>query len=896
MLRERSDGEKNMPMTGNEERKQDKGKLKIFFGYAAGVGKTYAMLQAAHVALAVGSDVMLGWVEDHGQPEITALMSGIELLPPLTLQEKEGTISEFDLDGALRRNPRIILVDDLAHANAPGCRHNKRYQDIKEIQNAGIDVYTTVNVQHIESLNDIIEGITGIVVGERIPDSVFDEANQVELVDIEPEELLERLTEGRQPGEGEGISLGITTVDHLVSLREIALRRMADRVNLVQEKTTLVQKEAQGGSAEHILICLSASPSNEKVIRQAARMANAFRSKFTAFYVETAHDAEMSGVNRERLIKNTRLAEQLGAKTVTSFGEDIVGQIVEYAKAARVTKIILGRTHTKRRAFSVKESFSDKLLRLAPGLEIFLIPDFHSKPYVDHKERIKKEVPVSGYMGDSLIMALVLSSSTLICWLFDYFGFTEANLVMIHSLSVLIAAMFAKHRRATVIYSIVSIFVFNLLFTSPRMTFTVYDKSYAITFLVMFFTAFVSSGMAQKVKKHAGQMARKSYRTELLFETSQKLQQADDAVEIAGQTAEQLAMLLEKSIYFYLGNPLQNKEPIITFSKENKIDIRNRQEFAVAEWTYKNNKHAGFSTTTLPAVKCLYLAVRNGEKVFAVVGIDMEGKTLPAFENSIMSAILNECAFALEKQELILERKQAEIRLNQEQLRANLLRSISHDLRTPLTSISGNANILMDSADRMSEEQKRTFYMDIYDDSMWLINLVENLLSVTRIENGSMELKFQPELLEDVIAEALKHMSRRSKDYKIIVAEDPDMPVVKMDAKLIMQVITNLVDNAIKYTAEGTDIRITTKLAGHDAIIEVADNGFGITDEQKARIFDMFYTVNNNYGDSRRGMGLGLSLCKSIIDAHEGSISVRNNHPQGTIFKIVLKAEEVKLC
>ncbi|BCN28882.1 sensor histidine kinase [Anaeromicropila herbilytica] len=874
-----------------------KGKLKIFFGYAAGIGKTYAMLEAAHAAKEASIDVVIGYIEPHARPETIDLVNGLDVIPTMEVKYNNIILKEFDLDAVLKRSPELVLVDELAHTNAKGCRHEKRYQDIKELLNVGIDVYTTVNVQHLESLNDVIAGITGIIVRERIPDSIFDEANQVEMIDLEPEELLMRLHQGKiyKDKQAKKAINHFFSLDNLISLREIALRRMADRVNIVQEKVTIGTKEAEGAAVEHILICLSPSPSNEKVIRQAARMANAFHGKFTAFYVETSDFAEMSKENRDRLKRNTILAEQLGAKVVSSYGSDIVEQIAEYAKASRVSKIVLGRTYTKRTLLSVRESFSERLTKLAPKLEIFIIPDAYNKKYVNKKKQKSNRQNIESFVPDTIASLCIIIAATLISYLFSYLGFSDANLIMVYLFSVLITSIATNRRIFSVIYSVASVFIFNFCFIEPKMTFTVNDPEYIATFIIMFIMALLSSSLTQKVKNHAKQTAKNAYRMEILLETSQKLQKTKDSPEIIQKTEEQLGKLLEKNIYIFLGNPEENRIPYSYKTNETRVHGIDKGELAVAVWTYKNNKHAGFSTTTLPGAKCLYLAVRNSDKVFAVVGIDMEDKEIPAFEKDIMSAILNECALALEKEELVMEQKESAVKLQQEQLRANLLRSISHDLRTPLTSISGNAGILIGNADKINQSKRHSLYVDIYDDSMWLINLVENLLSVTRIENGTMNLTLEPELLEDVITEALKHINRKSVEHKI-VREEEELLVAKMDAKLMVQVIINLVDNAIKYTEKGSEIIIAAKRKKQHIIVEVADNGSnGITQEQKEKLFDMFYTVNNSVADGRRGMGLGLALCKSIVNAHGGQISILDNRPRGTIIRFTLKAEEVKL-
>ncbi|WP_394924424.1 ATP-binding protein [uncultured Robinsoniella sp.] len=877
-----------------EETSRTKGRLKIFFGYAAGVGKTYAMLASAHEAKKAGLDVVAGYIEPHARPATAALVQGLEVLPQLEIPYQNITLHEFDLDGALVRKPQLILVDELAHTNGYGCRHKKRYEDIQELLKEGIDVYTTINVQHLESLIDLVAGITGIVVKERIPDFVFDQANQVELVDIEPEDLLDRLKAGKiyKISLAEQALNHFFTEDNLVSLREIALRRMADRVNLMQEKSF---QTGEAGAAEHILICLSPAPSNEKVIRQAARMASAFRGKFTAFFVENSDFTQYTKEDVERLRMNTRLAEQLGAKTVTSYGEDIVEQIAEYAKVARVTKIVLGRTNTKRAWFSMKESFSEKLTRLAPQLEIFVIPDAYKKKY--RKKRFRTPFSPEMLGVDILISIVILGISTLIAYLFSFWNFSDANLIMVYILGVLTISLLTRIKLCSLLSSVLSVMIFNFCFTDPKQTLSVNDPSYIVTFGIMFLSALIGATLTQKVKDQAKQAVKKSYRTEILLETSQKLQKAVDAKEISLSTARQLSKLLERNVVFYLGNPQMDQEPIVFKSSHGQSDFYydRKEERAVAQWVFKNNKHAGFSTTTLPGVKCLYLAVRSSERVFAVVGIDMEGKELQAFEAGIMSAILNECALAMEKDQLVAERKEAAVKLQQEQLRANLLRSISHDLRTPLTSISGNASVLIGNEDKISEVQRKKLYIDIYDDSMWLINLVENLLSVTRIDNGTMRLNMQAELLDEAITEALSHISRKAEEHYIEVKQEDDLQVARMDIKLIVQVFINLVDNAIKYTPPGSRITITTKSRGGSVQVEIADDGNGIPNEDKKRLFDMFYTANNSVADGRRGMGLGLALCKSIITAHGGDLTIHDNMPHGTIFRFTLKAEEVHL-
>lgn len=872
------------------------GLLKIYFGYAAGVGKTFAMLKDAQEIKSNGVDVVAGYIEPHARPETAALLGNLEVLPFLELNYKNVILKEFDLDEALRRRPELILVDELAHTNAEGCRHAKRYQDVEELLRAGIDVYTTINVQHIESLNDVVFAITGITVRERIPDSVFDSADQIEVVDIEPEELLERLNKGKVYSEEQARRAlsNFFTKENLIALREIALRLTADQVNRIAAQNNEPSKNSGAYSNEHILVCLSSAPSNAKVIRTAARMADAFHGTFTALFVQTTEASEYEDKDRTRLREHLRLAEQLGAQIAAVYGEDVPGQIAEYAKVSRVSKIVIGRSsHIKR--WLVKTNFVDKLSMLAPNLDIYIIPDTNPSYHLRPPKFVK---PAAFSPVDSFKTIGILIACTLIGLWFDFLGFSEANIITTFILGVLFNSIVTKGRIYSAVSSVLGVLVFNFVFTEPQFSLQAALPSYPVTFIVMLAASLITSTLTKRVKEQARQDAQKAYRTEVLLETSQKLQQASNQSEIIKETAQQMVKLLDRIVIFYLSKENTLSSPMVFGCEEEEALRRylSEDELAVAEWVYKNNKRAGATTNTLSAAKCLYLAVRGKDKVFAVVGIVMEKHvSLEMFEKSLVIAMLGECALALEKEWLSEIQKQISMQMQQEQLRANLLRAISHDLRTPLTSISGNAGILRGNSKVLSEEQKQGLYTDIYDDSLWLINLVENLLSITRIDNGTLNLNMQPELLEDVITEALLHINRRSVEHKIETVLEDEFLMARMDSRLIIQVIINIIDNAIKYTQEGSSIVISAKRDGVFIRVEIADDGSGIPDSAKEKLFDMFYTAKNISSDSRRGLGLGLPLCKSIINAHGGTIYVRDNMPQGTVFVFTLRAEEVNV-
>lgn len=869
------------------------GKLKIFFGYAPGVGKTYAMLEAAQEAKKQGLDVVCGYIEPHTRPETMALVEGLERLPVKAVTHKGITLNEFDLDGALKRNPALILVDELAHTNAPGSRHKKRYQDIEELLKAGIDVYTTVNVQHLEGLNDIVASITGVVVSERIPDSVFDQAQFVEITDIEPKDLIDRLNKGKiyKAMQAQKALDNFFSKENLVALREIALRRTADRVNRTVEANKALMGEKNYHTDEHILVCLSPSASNGKVIRNAARLADAFHGTLTALLVETPDHEKLTLESKKQLKENIRLAEQLGAKIATVYGEDIPELIAEYAKAAGVSKIVIGRT--RRKAFFFKSKFIEHLTDLTPNMDIYIIPNKVTTLPVKANS-FGKPKWLSFSIIDTLKSLGVLTLVTLIGLWFYELQLNEANIITVYIFGVLVIAMITEGKVYSALSSLFSVVMFNFFFASPQFSLKVYDASYPIIFIIMFLAAFLTSTLTMRVKEQARQSAKKAYRTEILLDTSQKLQRANNTEEILTQTAVQMIKLLDKTIIFY---PVEDSGlgSAYIFPREGQdgASYLSADERGVAQWVYKNNKHAGATTNTLPGSKCLYLAVRGKKEVFAVAAIAMDdAQTMDLFEKNILIAMLGECALALENQKSDEIKNRLALQAQQEQLRANLLTSISHDLRTPLTTISGNASILVNNGEVLEAGQKAQLYTDIYDDAMWLINLVENLLSITRIEDGSMHIKMEPELIGDVICEALKHINRISKQYTIEVELEDDLLMAAMDSQLIIQVIVNILDNAFKYTKPGTHIVIGAKKVNDDIVVEIKDDGPGIPDAFKDNLFDMFF-VGASRKDGRRGLGIGLSLCKSIIEAHGGTLTEKDNKPHGSIFIFTLNAVEV---
>lgn len=870
---------------GKKEQSQS-GRLTIFFSYAPGTGKTQAMLAAAKEEKARGTDVVIGYLE---RPEKEALQvdeARFELLPLRQIRYQGREYQEFDLDAALRRKPQLLLVDEMAHLNREGSRHLRRYQDIEELLRAGIHVYTTVNVQNLESLNDLVFSAVQNTVAERIPDSMFDRADQVLFVDMEPGQLMRKIREDSSKAQ----EPAIFTLEKLNALREIAFRRAADCVGKRP-------RERQKKVREHLLICLSGAPTNASVIRTAARMAEAFHGELTALFVENEKGKD------EVLRENLRIARELGARIATVYGEDTALQIAEYAQVSGVTKIVMGRS--ARHGHS--RQMVDRLSALAPDIDIYIIPDRNRGKERKKWLRIRKtKITVK----ETAAALGILAFCTVVCFFLFLLGFRESNLILVYMLGVLGTAMATGDRLYSLSSSVLAVLIFNFFFTEPRFT-LMSAPAYAVTFVLMLAVAVMSSMLTARVRNQELLSARKAYRTGTLLETSRKLQSARNEREILSVAAIQLGKLLERTVVIYPAGENGALGQMELWPSEHQKDREKRalwggteqtdsektviaSERKIAEWVFQNNRHAGATTDTFSQAHGLYLAVRGKNQALAVAGVLLADTDQPEdFEKNLMVAILDECGFALEREQMRRAKQELEEKARQEELRANLLRAISHDLRTPLTGISGNAGILMENSLRLEEEKKQSLYLSIYDDAMWLMRLVENLLSITRIENGNMELQLRPGLVEEVIYEALEHLDRKAAEHTIRVALPEEILIADMDPSLITQVVVNIVNNAVKYTPAGSRIILTAERKEERIAVSVRDNGAGIPKKEQKRIFDMFYTSEMKSVDGRRGLGLGLALCRSIVHAHGGTIQVSDAEPHGTCFTFTLHASEV---
>ena len=645
--------------------------------------------------------------------------------------------------------------------------------------------------------------------------------------------------------------------------------------------------EKQSKKKEHILVGLSSAPSNSKIVETASKMAKAFGANFTALYIKTSQSEILSEENATRLQNNIKFAERMGATVVTVYGEDVALQMAEYAKTSGVTKIVIGRNATKRAGLIRKPTLADKLISLVTSIDIHIIPDADSD-LREQKANLFRKTNALSIIKDLAISFGVIIVASLIGLFFAHLGFSEANIITLYILGVLITSIITSSKTAWGFTSVASVLIFNFLFTKPRFSLMAYGDGYPITFAIMFVASLITGSLASKMHNQTKQSSQAAYRTKILFDANRLLQRASDDEEVLKITAEQLKKLLNRQIVIFK----QNKDALQTlvYALDDSFQM-GEKELNIATSILIN--HSYDYKDAQP--RCDYYPLKTQLRTYGIVAVYKNEKEIDSFENSIVLSLVGECALALENLFNAKEKELAAVLAENEQLRANLLRAISHDLRTPLTAISGNASNLISNAASFDEQTKLSIYNDIYHDSMWLINLVENLLSITRLEEGRMNLNFTTELVDEVVAEAIKHVHQRERGQKITVVHKDELLLAKMDTRLIIQVIINILDNAMKYTPTDSLVTVITEKQNDKAVISIADNGAGIPDELKERVFDMFYTGAKKLADSRRSIGLGLALCKSIISVHNGEIFVKDNVPSGAIFTFTLPIGEIEI-
>ena len=870
------------------------GRLKIFFGYAAGVGKTYAMLDEARELLKCGVDVVIGYIEPHTRPETTHLAEGLPRIPPKSIPYRNMTLREFDLDAALSRKPQLILVDELAHTNAGGVRNRKRYQDVEELLNAGIDVFTTVNVQHIESLNDIVENITKVKVQETVPDAIFERADKIKLVDVEPDELLRRFEEGKvyRPEQAERARRHFFVVENLRLLREIALRKAADRIGYGNQAE---RHTAEKMASTRFLVCIGSSPSSARCIRWTARAAEAFHAQWSALYVETQDSEYFSKEQQEILRANMDLAAKLGAEIVTISGTDVAVSVAEYARLSGITNIVVGKSRNHSALQKLFQTdFEDQLISLLPSIEVHIVPDLPARrPSGEHAQRRTRE-RIRVTPADTLKSIAILVIATMLSLLLRRLHIGDQNIIMVYILSVLIISRATSGYLYGVVSSILSVILFNFLFVEPIYTFSALQPGYTVTFLIMLFVALITSALTIRIKAEARLAVQKERRTEVLYEINKRLLSTRGLKNIVDLTNETLVTLFDRSVVFYTQIPESGTNGMVLPAADdvNEAVLHSPDEKAVAHWVFVNQKRAGSGTDTLMGASAFYMPLISQGRVLAVWGISCKKKELDHNSRLFLRMISSQVAMALERQRLSDEQRTILVESEREKMRGNLLRAISHDIRTPLAGISGASAAILENKDALSAETKEKLIANIQDESQWLIRMVENLLSVTRLDENAANLKKSPEAAEEVIADAVGRIRKRFPTRTIEVSVPDAFLEVPMDGTLIAQVLINLLENAVKFSPEHLPIEVSLKRDDGNAVFEVADHGKGIPTEELSTLFSGMRSHGEPSADSSRGMGIGLSICKTIVSSHGGQIGVVNRPEGGAVFRFTLPLGE----
>ncbi|HBC96427.1 MAG TPA: two-component sensor histidine kinase [Clostridium sp.] len=876
-----------------------RGNLKIFFGYAAGVGKTYSMLREAQELKQLKKDVVIGYIESHGRKETMNLTEGIESIAPSIIDYRGIVLRELDLDRVLLRKPDIVLVDELAHTNAKGKRNRKRWQDVYELLDAGIDVYTTLNVQHIESLNDVVESITHVTERETVPDKVFDNADKVEIIDIEPDELLKRFRDGKIYAREQVRRAfdNFFTKNNLYALREIALRKTADRVNYEVEIDRLSRGQVTVvPTSDQIMACISSSPSSARVIRTAARMAEVYHSKWIVLYVKTPQNRKNDKNDVKRLNSYFNLAEQLGGEVATIYGDDVSDQIIEYAKFRNITKIIIGKNNknTSRLFHFYAKDVVDKLMDSNSYIDVYVIPN---ALYEEKKKKtfLKLNFRVNLSLGEILRASLIMVIMTFIALFCEYIGFSESNVFMILILGVIIIYIKTKGYFLGIISSLAGVAIFNYLFIKPKYSFQFYDRNYLVTFVMMLIMAFTIGNLTNRIQKNARDSNVREKRTQTLYRISSKLLSAVGNSDVVSIGIKYISRLIDRTVICYLSKDEKLSTPFV-YKNDNgkyKFPFPDKNENAAAYWSFLKGRESGAGTDTFYGAKGYYMPIKIDKKILGVIGVSCSEGFLEPDQKFIIETVISQMAIALDREILVSQQEASKTAIDRERLRSSLLRSISHDLRSPLAGIKGTISTILEDGESIPENVKQSLLKGVYDDTEWLIRLVENLLSMTRFDEGNVRIDKNMELVEEVLTESAQRSSKYFRDHEIKIDAPEEMIMAPMDGSLIEQVLINLIDNAAKFSPKGSLIQVKAYGKDNDVFFEVIDDGIGIDDKILPYIFDRFFTNGSKISDSRRGVGLGLAICKSIVEAHGGKIAAFNRKNGGSIFRFNIPGKKV---
>ena len=881
--RERPNPDALLAQLQEEEAKAKRGTLRIYFGASAGVGKTYAMLAAARKLKEEGRDVLLGIVETHGRAETAALLEGLPALPLKELEYKGNRLKEFDLDAAIARRPELILVDELAHTNVPGSRHPKRWQDVEELLASGIDVFTTLNVQHLESLNDVVGGITGIRVWETLPDTFFDRADEVVLVDLSADELLGRLKAGKVyiPEQAERAAKHFFRKGNLIALREIALRRTADRLEEdVQSYRQRQAIERVWKTEASLLCCIGPHPGGEQVVRSTARLATQLNVDWTTVYVETPALQRLPSARRQRILRTLKLAQELGANTAVLSGSDAPGTVVEYARSHNVSKIIVGRSRAPRLYFW-RAPFDKRLASVAPDIDFLVIGRTEGAAPVP--EEIPEEpVPLEPKSPTRrfrypLAAAACVVPTAVASLLFHHVDLV--NIVMLYLLTVVLVAV-AFGRGPAVLAAFLSVASFDFFFVAPRMSFAVSDVQYLLTFAVMLVVGLITGQLTAGLRYQARVASHREERSRALYEFARDLSSPLRTEDVVERTAEFIGRTFSAKVALLV--PDLNDRLIYTpHGPPLPIDL------ATAQWAFGNSQPAGAGTDTLPGSEYLYLPLRAPMRTRGVVAIRPRSKRLLMIpeQRRQLDTFAALVAIALERVHYVEVAQQALVKIESERLRNSLLSALSHDLRTPLAALFGLADSLALTKPSLSEQQLQIAEA-MREAARNMSGLVNNLLDMARIQSGEVKLNRQWQPFEEVVGSALRATQALLTHHRVEIDIDPQLPLIEFDAVLIERVLCNLLENAAKYTPAGSTVRISAVPSGERLRVSVSDNGPGLPPGLEEQFFEKF--TRGERESATAGVGLGLAICRAIIEAHRGKIWAENIPTGGAKFSFTL--------
>jgi two-component system, OmpR family, sensor histidine kinase KdpD len=883
---ERPDPELLLGRLQRQEELDKRAKLKIFFGAAAGVGKTFAMLEEAHERRRAGADVVVGVVETHGRAETAALLDGLEILPPRQVEYRDTALPEFDLDRALARRPALLLLDELAHTNVPGSRHAKRWQDVEELLAAGIHVATTLNVQHVESLYDIVAQITGVTMRETVPDSILDRADEIELVDLPPDDLLQRMREGKVylPAQAGWAMDHFFKKGNLIALRELALRQTAERVDAQMESYREAEGIASGWPVRgRILVCIGAPEGAPRLVRAARRMAVGLRAEWLVVHVERPGEGR-SPQTRDHLIDVMGFAEELGAETAILSGHRISDEILAYARARNASRIVVGKPTQPRWKEVVFGSLVNALVHESGDMEVHVIsagPDETAARAVVPPSP-ERRVGVPAYLR----MLVTVIVCTLLAWLVRA-HFDLSNLIMIYLLGVTWVAG-REGRGPAIAASVLSVAAFDFFFVPPHLTFAVSDTQYLITFGVMLLVAVVISTMASRLRDQAASARQRERRAASLYRLSRQLASLRDPARLPEVAVSHFEDVFEARALILLPDAHGR---VSVSAGDPELLGAGQHERGVAQWVFDHGQPAGLGTATLPASQGLYLPLRASHGVLGVLGIRPQHlRRLQAPDAyHLLEAFASQAAIALERGQLATDAEKSRVETSREQLRNALLSSVSHDLRTPLAVITGAASSLLSEDTTPGPDERRELLRTVAEESARLHRLIANLLEMTRLEAGALRVNHAWHPLEEIVGAALHRLGPALAGREVRTSLAADLPLVPLDDVLIEQVLFNLIENAIKYAPPGTPIEVQARRLGDAVEVEIADHGPGLPAGEETRVFEKFHRLTEP--GSPGGVGLGLAICRGIVEAHGGTITASNRATGGASFRFTLPIE-----